>query len=247
MKVLMIMAALLMATTSFAGLSSKDKEEIKDNTAQAKKVFKKMMANGAGLAELESEFNVKGGLSPMPTLGFYSLRYMCKNGNTIQSTRLIKKCIEWSVDFEDKRGNEWTKTFSSQFQASLAEDDRDADSDAYCSAKSAGEIYTHPINYQAKGCVTWGVDFKDKRDNEWTKTFSNYFQASLAEDDRDADSDAYCVEKGIVNKTVPTSVSLSVYRKQTVADPRPRLEKDSDKLLVGKVKYSIPACNGSDQ
>lgn len=242
MKLLLVIASLMMASNVFAGLDQKKVDRL---TRQAKSQFNQFVKTNPSLAQMESKFVVKGGLQYFPGQSLMSFRYVCINGGNVQTTVPVNKCIQWSVDFE-KNNKEWTQSFSSFHKAKMAEDDRYADSDAYCSAKSTPAIASHPISYQTKGCVVWAVDFEDKDGDEWTNTYNSLHKAKMAEDDRYADSKAYCAKRGTVTKTVATSQNLKVFRMRKGATEKIKLDEDDNDLYLGKWKYRVPSCNEMD-
>ena len=239
MKSIILLITFILASTSFANI---DMGDVKKDTRKAKSAFNQMVASNPSLAQMEESFTVKGGLTYFPGVGFYSLRNVCQTGNSVQTTQPVSKCIEWSVNFEDKEGDKSTESFDNLHDAKMASNESDALGNEYCSSKSAPAIATSPKIYQGASCVEWSVKFKDKDGDIWTQKYGNHQEASKAARGKDATSKAKCSDIAQVNKAVQTSINLKVYRTRKGSSEKNHLEEDDSDLQVGNWVYTAPSC-----
>lgn len=99
-------------------------------------------------------------------------------------------------------------------------------------------------------CVAWSVDFRDKRDNEWTESYTSLVAASRAEEEKDAILHSLkCTEYNKEVKFMPMQgisprFRVRVYIKPSFTDTiRKDLEPKSRKLELGDVYFEYMKCS----
>ena len=224
MKTLIVLVALLAATTSMAEPDYQDKAE---------KLFDGMSASEAAAS---NKFSKRSWNQNMPgTSTWFSPSSLCLEGNTLNTVNPVEVCTEWTLDLKNTSFGKKTKTFTNKSMANRAEDSSNAKGKLYCTDSFYKEVST-PLNWTEEGCVLWGV----KTESNSVKTFKYESQADrYADDSSKAKGNPFCMEAGMVSKSVSSTYKMDFYRK-TASN-----KYDGDKFL-GTHTYSYQSCGGDD-
>ena len=221
----MVLLAITFTATAFA-----DRD---DNFAQmrAERLFDSMSADEAMNSNKFTKriwnINLPG------TSTWFKPTGLCLTNDKIQTTREIKICTEWSVDLKDREFGRDTAVFDTYGAASRKADSSNARGNAYCS-DSFSSIISGDRTRVLQKCVLWGVKMEN---SARIKEFRSRVRAEdYADNSSKARGDAFCINKGLVKSTAPTTFRVDFYRKTSG-------DRYADKKYLGRHVYPIQMCN----
>ncbi len=224
MKTIIVMIAMMVTSSAFAI----------DYQDRAEDLFDSMTATQAYAS---NQFTKRHWNRNLPgTSTWMGPSNICISGNTIKTVQPLEICTEWQVNLKESSFGKMYKSFSSQGRANdYAEESSNARGSAYC-VSSYKNYYSHPINWQERGCVLWEV----KRDDYGPKTFKSEARADrYADENSGAKGSPYCVQEGLISYSFNTTFKVDFFRK-TAHD---RFASDKK---VGSHTYTYQSCANDD-